>query len=126
MAAKSAMMGLRGNQEPLAVLYGEDLRPLAHQVMITPALTAPVARLATTALALDSTAPVARLATTALALDSIALMVQLAIMALALDSTALVAPLVAAAMVIPAVPDTTTPTLLPGRNLGSCKAMLNS
>ena len=99
MAVKSAMMGLRGNQEPWAVLWEDHRRPLAHQAMTTPASTAPVARLATTALALDSIPPVA---TTILVLGL----------------TALVAPLVAAATVIPAVPGTTIPTLLPGRNLG--------
>ena len=99
MAVKSAMMGSRGNQEPLAVHWEEDRRPLAHQAMTTPASTAPVARLATTALARDSIPPVATTAQ-------------------ALGSTALVATLVAAAMAIPAVAGTIMPTLLPGRNLG--------
>ena len=112
MAVKSAMMGSKGNPEPLVVLWEDHRRPLAHQAMTTPASTAPVALLATTALALDSIPPVA---TTALALDSI---LPVATTALVLGSTAPVAPLVAAAMAIPAVPGTTIPTLLPGRNLG--------
>ena len=106
MAVTSATMGSRGNQEPLAVLSEEDRQRLAHQAMTTPASTAPVASLATTALALDSIPPMVTTIP-------------------ALDLAALVAPLVAAAMAILAVPDTTTPILLQGRNLGSCKAILN-